>query len=430
MTAMGRRDTVVSGIGIVSALGIGTRENWTNLCAGAPGVGTVRGLDASALPVRIAGQVPDAFDAWAAAHFPRPVLKRTARFSQLCLAATRMAIEDSGLDVAREDRTRVGVVVGNQGYGLKTIDDEVGRASPRPGDVASSQWWALMDPMAVLKVMGNCCVAQVSILHGLEGPSFTVGMACASGAAAICLADDLLALGRADVVLVGGTEALVTPFALLGFSKLTALSERNDDPARASRPFDRDRDGFVLGEGAAMLVLETAEHARRRGAPVYARLLGHAMTSEASNITAPAAGGTGIARTMTAAMRHAQVDAADVGYVSAHGTSTRLNDACETQGIRRAFGVHTDRLWVSSQKSMLGHTISAAGAIGAAVTALTIKEGVVTPTINYEHADPDCDLDYVPNTARERRVDVALVNSFGFGGHNVSLVLGADGARP
>jgi 3-oxoacyl-[acyl-carrier-protein] synthase II len=207
-----------------------------------------------------------------------------------------------------------------------------------------------------------------------------------------------------------------------------ALSGRNDDPERASRPFDRDRDGFVLGEGAAMLVLETAAHARRRREKVYARLLGHAMTSEAFNITAPAQGGVGVARTMTAAMQHARVAPEDVDYVSAHGTSTRLNDACETQGIKRAFGAHARRLWVSSQKSMLGHTISAAGAIGAAVTALTIREGVVTPTINYEHPDPDCDLDYVPNAARERRVRVALANSFGFGGHNVSLVLAADGS--
>jgi 3-oxoacyl-[acyl-carrier-protein] synthase II len=423
---MGRIETVITGIGMVSALGLGRRENWENLCAGRSGVGPVLGFDTSTLPVRIASQVPGAFEDYMAAHFPRSVMKRTARFSQLCLAAARMAIEDGGLDLEREDRTRIGVVVGNQGYGIKLIDEEIARAAARGGGTSPSQWWQLdLDPMAVLKIMGNCCVAQVSIQFGLTGPTMTVGMACASGAAAMCIADDLLQLGRADVVVVGGTEALVSPFPLLGFGKLTALSARNTEPERASRPFDRERDGFVLGEGAGMMLLETAAHARRRRADVYARLLGHAMTSEAFNLTAPAHDGAGMARTMSEAMRHAGVAPDEVYYVSAHGTSTQLNDFCETHGIRRAFGEHARRLWVSSQKSMLGHTISASGAIETAVTALTLKEGVVTPTINYEHPDPGCDLDYVPNAARERRGRVALSNSFGFGGHNVSLVLGA-----
>jgi 3-oxoacyl-[acyl-carrier-protein] synthase II len=254
-------------------------------------------------------------------------------------------------------------------------------------------------------------------------------MACASGAAAVCAADEMLQLGRADVVVVGGSDALVSPFSLLGFGKLVTLSERNDAPERASRPFDRERDGFVLGEAAGMMILETAAHARRRRAEVYARILGHAVTSEAFNITAPAEGGIGMARTMTLAMQHAGIDPRDVDYVNAHGTSTMLNDLREAQGIHRAFGDHSRRLWVSSQKSMIGHTIGAAGAIETAVTALTIKAGVVTPTINQEFPDPQCDLDVVPNVARERHVRVALSNSFGFGGHNSTIVLGANGGH-
>jgi len=299
----------------------------------------------------------------------------------------------------------------------------------KPG-MRSADWWALdLEPMAVVKMMGNSCVGQTSIVYGLQGPSFTVGMSCASGAAAVCAADDLLQLGKVDAVVVGGVDALVSPFALVGFGRLGVLSERNDAPEHASRPFDRHRDGFVLGEGAGMMILETAEHARRRGARVYAHLRGHAVTCEAFDMTAPARGGVGIARTMAKAMEAARVAPDQVDYVSAHGTAMRPQDACEAQGIKRAFGEHTRRLWVSSQKSMIGHTIGAAGAIEIAVTALTIAEGVVTPTINHTETDPECDFDVVANEARERRVDVALSNSFGFGGHNCAVVLGAHGGH-
>jgi len=427
---MRRNDAVITGIGIVSALGLGKRENWANLCAGRSGVAAVRGFDASALPVQIASQVPDAFDDHLRRHFPPEVASDASRLSQLCLAASRMAIEDAGLDLAREDRERIGVVIGNGGAGLKVLDDELAKALAQETDAHPArlgQWE--FDRHAMLNVMGSGCTAQVATFHGLEGPSFTIGVACASGAAAVCAADEMLQLGRADLVLVGGADALVSPFTLLGFAKLVTLSERNDRPEKASRPFDRERDGFVLGEAAGMMVLETAAHARRRGAEVYARVLGHAITSEAFNITAPAEGGVGMARTMMEAMSEARVAPDQVDYVSAHGTSTTLNDLRETQGIKRAFGDHARRLWVSSQKSMMGHTIGAAGAIETAVTALTIKEGVVTPTINYEVPDPECDLDVVPNVARERRVRIALTNSFGFGGHNTSIVLGAVGGR-
>jgi 3-oxoacyl-[acyl-carrier-protein] synthase II len=423
-------DTVITGIGIVSALGLGKRENWVNLCAGRSGVARLRGFDADALPVKIASQVPDAFDEHLRRNFPPGLAADSGRLSQLCLAASGMAIEDAGLDLGRENRERIGVVIGNGGGGLKVLDDELARAIAQETDLHPARLgqWAF-DPHAILKVMGSGCAAQVATFHGLEGPSFTIGMACASGAAAVCAADEMLQLGRADLVIVGGADALVSPFTLLGFAKLVTLSERNDRPEKASRPFDRERDGFVLGEAAGMMVLETAAHARRRSAEVYARVLGHAVTSEAFNITAPAEGGVGMARTMMEAMCEAGVAPDQVDYVSAHGTSTTLNDLREAQGIKRAFGDHARHLWVSSQKSMLGHTIGAAGAIETAVTALTIKEGIVTPTINYEVPDPECDLDVVPNVARERRVRIALTNSFGFGGHNSAIVLGAFGGQ-
>jgi 3-oxoacyl-[acyl-carrier-protein] synthase II len=426
---MERIDTVITGIGIVSALGLGKDENWANFRAGVSGVAPVRGMDSSGLPTRIASQVPERFDEYVRTHFPRSLVKRTARFSQLCLGASRMALEDAGLDLEREDRRRIGVVVGNHGYGLKLLDDEIAKALAENPTMRAADWFTLdLDAMSVLKMMGNACAAQPSIVYGLEGPTFTVSMSCASGAAAVCAADDLLQLGKADAVLVGGTEALVSPMGLVGFAKLAALSQRNDEPARASRPFDRERDGFVLGEGAGMIVLETAEHARSRGAEVYARVLGHAVTYEPSDPTAPARG-VGMARTMTRALQAARVAPDQVDYVNAHGTSTRLNDRCEVQGIKRAFGDHARRLCVSSQKSMIGHTIGAAGAIEIAITALTIKDGVVTPTINYEVPDPECDLDVVPNVARERHVRVALSNSFGIGGQSCAVVLGANGGH-
>ena len=424
---MKRVDTVITGIGIVSGLGLGKDENWANFCAGRSGIGPLRGIDARVLPAAIASQVPEErFADYLRAHFPRLVVKRTARFSQLCLAACRMAIEDGGLDLEREDRERIGIVVGNHGYGLKVVDEHLAHLVEERSDTRPSDWSKVaLDPMAVPKLMANSCVAQASILYGLQGPSFTVGMSCASGAAAVALADQMLQLGRAEVALAGGADALVAPVPLIGFGAMGKLSRRRTEPEAASRPFDRERDGFVLGEAAGMIVLETAEHARRRRADVYARILGHATTCEAFSLTAPEPDGVGMAGTMTRAMRAAGVAPGDVDYVNAHAASTPIGDRCEALGVRRAFGAR--RLPVSSQKSMIGHTMGAAGAIEIAVTALTIKEGVVTPTINYEHPDRECDLDVVPNVAREQRVRIALSNSFGFGGHNCCVVLAADG---
>jgi 3-oxoacyl-[acyl-carrier-protein] synthase II len=426
-------ETVITGIGIVSALGFGKDENWANLCAGRSGVQRLSGIDMEAFPAKIGSQVADdRLREYLQRNFPRALVKRSARFSHLALAASRMAIEDAGLDLERDDPERIGVVVGTGGAGLSMIDAEIAaavrRRRARGLPIDATSWWAdELDPLSVVRVMGNCCAAQVSIFFGLQGPSFTVGTACASGATAVIAARDLIRLRRADVVLAGGTDALVSQFPLLGFSKLDTLSRRNDAPEQASRPFDRERDGFVMGEGAAMLVLETATSAHRREARAYARLLSGAATSEAHNITAPESDGRGMARVITMALREAGVAPEQVGYVSAHGTSTLLNDACETRAIKQAFGAHARKLWISSQKSMLGHTIGAAGAIETAVTALTIEKGVVTPTINLDHHDPECDLDYVANTARERHIGFAVSNSFGFGGHDTAIVLGSHG---
>lgn len=417
---------VVTGIGIVSALGLGRQANWNGFVSGRSGVGRLRGFDGCTLPTSIASQVDgDALDAYLSAHFPRQLLKRSARFTALALAATELAIDDGGLDLDRVDRSRVVVSTGNCVGGFSVVDEEMMRM--RAHLDASNLWSTDFDPLAAVKVMGNAAAAQVSIHYGITGASLTVNTACSSGASAICAAMDHLRVGRADVALAGGTEALVTPFGLLSFTKLATLSRRDDDPTHASRPFDRERDGFVLGEGAAVLVLETAEHARRRGAHVYAELLGYGLTSEAHNLSAPAPGGAGMARAMAAALEDARVAADRVTYVNAHGTSTRLNDQRESEALLTTFGDHARSLWISSQKSMIGHSIGAAGAIEAAVTALSIAEGVATPTINYDVPDPACPLDYVPNEARARRLDVAISNSFALGGHNTVLVLGAEG---
>jgi 3-oxoacyl-[acyl-carrier-protein] synthase II len=351
-------------------------------------------------------------------------LKRSARFTVLSLAATQLALDDAGLDLDRLDPSRTLVAVGNCVGGFSVIDEEMMRM--RSSMDPANPWGADFDPLAAVKVMGNASAAQISIHYGLTGPSLTVNTACSSGATALCMAVDHLRLGRADVAIAGGSEAIVTPFGLLSFTKLATLSKREDEPARASRPFDRERDGFVLAEGAGMLLVETLDHARRRGAEIYAHVLGSGLASEAYNLSAPAPNGAGMAHAMTLALRDARVSPDRVDWVNAHGTSTRLNDQRESEAIASVFGHHARRLWVSSQKSMIGHTIGAAGAIEAGVTALAIRNGVVPPTINYEVPDPACPLDYVPNTARERTIDVAISNSFALGGHSAVVVLGRE----
>jgi 3-oxoacyl-[acyl-carrier-protein] synthase II len=422
------RDTAITGIGLVTSLGVGKKENWEAFCAGESGIRRLRGCDTTHFRTKIASQVPETFQEYLKGRFSSGLIRRTERFTHLGLGASDMAIEDAGLVLEDEDRERIAVVVGTGGGGLGAVVEDVRRAIRETGDPFFEDWArAKVGSRAVVKTMANSCAAQISISLDLRGPSLTVATACSSGAAAVCHAHDLLRQGRADAVLVGGTDALASPFALMAFGRLATLSERNDEPERASRPFDRERDGFVLGEGAAMMILETTERARRRGARIYAHLIGFAQTCEAHNIIAPRSGGVGMARTMELALQDAGARPEQVDYVNAHGTSTVANDACESQAIETVLGDHARSVWVSSLKSMIGHTVGAAGAIEAAVTALCIKEGVVPPTINYEHPDPCCRLDYVPNMARERSVDLALSNSFGFGGHNTTIVLSRDG---
>jgi 3-oxoacyl-[acyl-carrier-protein] synthase II len=412
-------DVYITGIGLITCLGVGTAENWKKLCAGVSGIGLVRRFDTTGCPARIGGEIPDEFSARLAERFPKRTQKHTAVFSQLSLLATALALEDAGLRLEeQEDRSSIGICVGTGAGGLSYWEEQLAVTDKPYREALDS-----VESLAVMKYMANAPAASTSLHFGVEGPALTMSSSCSSGAHAVCYAHDLIRMGRAEVMIAGGVDAIVSQAALLMFSRLQALSERNDEPTRASRPFDKLRDGFVLGDGAGFLVLESAEHCRRRDARRYARIRGYAATSEASHMVHPAANGTKMAETMRRAVADAGVAADEVDYISAHGTSTALNDKYETAAIKQVFGPYAPEISISSQKSMMGHTIGAAGAIEAAVTALTIANDVVSPTINYENPDEECDLDYTPNVARPRVVRVAMSNSFGFGGHNFSVVL-------
>jgi 3-oxoacyl-[acyl-carrier-protein] synthase II len=414
----GERDVFITGIGLITSLGVGTADNWKNLCAGVSGIRLVRRFDTTGFPTRIGGEIPDEFAALFAERFPKRTQKHTALFSQLSLLATAFALEDAGLRLEGEDRSAVGICIGTGAGGLSYWENELA-ARGKPYREALDT----VESLAVIKYMANAPAASMSLHFGVEGPALTVSSSCSSGAHALCYGNDLIRMGRAEVMIVGGVDAIVSQAALLSFSRLQALSERNDEPARASRPFDKLRDGFVLGDGAGFLILESSEHCRRRDARRYARIRGYAATSEASHMVHPAENGTRMAEAMRRALADAGANPEDVDYISAHGTSTILNDKYETAAIKQVFGAHAPRISISSQKSMMGHTVGAAGAIEAAVTALTVAHDIVSPTINYENPDEACDLDYTPNVARERAVRLAMSNSFGFGGHNFSVVL-------
>jgi 3-oxoacyl-[acyl-carrier-protein] synthase II len=413
------RDVYITGIGLITCLGVGTADNWKKLCGGVSGIRLVRRFDTSGCPTRIGGEIPEEFPALFAQRFSKRTQKHTAVFSQLSLLATALALEDAGLRLeAEEDRGSIGICVGTGAGGLSYWEEQLavtGKPYRESLDTVES--------LAVIKYMANAPAASMSLHFGVEGPSLTVSSSCSSGAYAVCHAHDLIRMGRAEVMIAGGVDAIVSRAALLSFGRLQALSERNCEPARASRPFDKLRDGFVLGDGAGFLVLESAEHCRRRDARRYARIRGHAATSEASHLVHPSANGGKMADTMRRALADAGVATDEVDYISAHGTSTVLNDKYETAAIKQVFGPYAPQISISSQKSMLGHTVGAAGAIEAAVTALTVAHDVVPPTINYENPDEECDLDYTPNVARKRVVRVALSNSFGFGGHNFSIIV-------
>ncbi len=409
----------ITGIGLVTPLGVGWRETWDAMCRGRSGVHPIRSFDPSGIATRFAGEVPESFEERFRAACRLPFPKRYARFTHFAIMAGRLALEDAGLDLDGEDLERIGVSVG-VGAGsfdyLLPVDEAL-----RDKDQGL---WPALDHNYVVKHMTNAAAAQLTIWLGLQGPSTSISLACATGAQSIAIAMDWIDRGRADVVLAGAADATVNGFVIHAYNQIGALSTNNDDPEGASRPFDRRRDGFIMAEGAALLVLESEAHARSRGAERIAALLGHAMTSEAYNIVNPRPDGVGMARCMALALADAGLEPERIDYISAHGTSTPANDSNETTAIKAVFGDHARRLPVSSQKSMIGHAIGATSAIEIGVTALSLRHGVITPTINYREPDPACDLDYVPNEAREAELGFALSNAFGFGGHNCCLVLG------
>jgi 3-oxoacyl-[acyl-carrier-protein] synthase II len=411
MRAFERR-VVVTGIGLVTPVGVGTEANWSALIAGQSGIGPITRFDATDYPVRIAGEVKG-FEP--EAYMERKEARKMDRFIQFAIAASRMAADDSGV-LASADPERVGVLIGVGLGGLETLEEGF--------EVVSTKGPRRVSPFTIPKLIANLAPGHVSMMFNAKGPNLSSVSACATGAHSVGDAARLIAMDDADVMFAGGAEATITRLGIAGFAAMRALSTRNDEPERASRPFDIGRDGFVSAEGAGVLMLEERSHALARGARIYAEILGYGQSSDAFHMTRPPPDGEGAQRAMRLALRDAGLAPEAVNYINAHGTSTPHGDEIESLAIRKVFGEHADRLVVSSTKSMTGHLLGAAGAVEAALCALAIQRGIVPPTINLEQPDPDCDLDYVPNIAREVPVSVALSNSFGFGGTNVSLVLG------
>jgi 3-oxoacyl-[acyl-carrier-protein] synthase II len=405
------RRVVVTGIGLVSSLGIGTEATWESLLAGRSGIGPITRFDASGFPTRFAAEVK-AFDPLR--FIEKKEVKKMDIFIQFAIAASQFAMDDSGLKVTPEIAPRVGVFIASGIGGFTTIEREH-RALLEGGPRRISPFFI---PSAII----NLASGQVSIRFGAQGPNSATCTACTASAHALGDAFEIIRRGAAEVMIAGGSEAAVCAMGIGGFAAMRALSTRNDDPERSSRPFDRDRDGFVLGEGAGVLILEELEFARARGAQVYAELVGYGMSADAYHMTAPSEDGAGAYRVMKAAIDSAGVEPQVVDYVNAHGTSTPHNDRIETVAIKRCFGDHARRLAISSSKSMTGHLLGAAGGLEAGITVLALHRQVVPPTINLDHPDPDCDLDYTPHRPREKRMTYALSNSFGFGGTNGALL--------
>ncbi|MBN2576322.1 MAG: beta-ketoacyl-ACP synthase II [Deltaproteobacteria bacterium] len=410
------RRVAVTGVGLVTPVGVGTEETWRALLRGDCGIGPITRFDAASFSTRFAGEVKG-FDPtrWISAREAKAAMADS--FVQYAMAAGAMAMEDAGLVLEGALAERAGCFVGSGMGGVSTIEatcQALHAKGPRHG----------ISPFFVTQIAISLAAGQLSIRHNARGPCYSQVSACSSGAHAIGDGLRVIQRGDADVMLCGGTEAVVTPLGVGGFAAMHALSTRNDAPALASRPFDLERDGFVLAEGAGILVLEELERARRRGARIYAECKGYAANADAHHITAPAVAGEGAQRCMRAALADAQLDGSEIDYVNAHGTSTKMNDAVETFAIKQVFGAHARRLMVSSTKSMTGHLIGAAGSVEGALCVLAVARGQVPPTINYTTPDPDCDLDYVPNIARDAKLRNALSNSFGFGGTNACLIFG------
>jgi 3-oxoacyl-[acyl-carrier-protein] synthase II len=401
---------VVTGLGVITPIGIGKEAFWDNLVNGVSGIGPITRFDASDYPTRIAGEVHD-FDP--TEFIDKRDARRMDRYAQFAVAAAKMAIEDAELDISSVDPGRVAVVVGSGIGGIETFVAEFEKLYVLGPTRVS--------PVFIPMMISNMAAGQISIICGVKGPNLSVATACATSSHAIGDAARIIRSGEADVAIAGGSEAAVVSLGIAGFCANRALSTRNDAPEQASCPFDKRRDGFVMSEGAGILILESLEHAKARGAQIYAELAGFGMTADAYHIVAPDPTGDGAASAIHTALSMAGLNPEDVDYVNAHGTSTPLGDKAETKAIRVAFGEHADRLKVSSNKSMIGHMLGAAGAVEAVATVMTVKEQIIPPTINYMEPDPECDLDYVPNHAVKAEVRAAISNSFGFGGHNSVL---------
>jgi 3-oxoacyl-[acyl-carrier-protein] synthase II len=389
---------------MISSLGLDLETNWNNLVNGKSGVKRITLFDPSESITQIAAEVPPEFEEVSRTLIKKRQAGQMTRVTRMCITAAKNAVEHSGLDLEKTDKSRCAVLIG----------------VVNTGNSSSEQGTTIQN--TIFKSMSNSMAAWISLEFGFTGPSFALNTACASSAYTIALAYDMIANGQADVVITGGADSIINKEEIEGFNALYALSVANDPPEKACKPFSRDRDGFVIGEGSGVLVLESEAFARKRGAKIYAEIAGYGLTNEAYNIMAPMKDGEGMAATMKKALDHAKIRMEEVDYINAHGTSTELNDRFETLAIKKVFGDHAYRLAVSSSKSMLGHTIGAAGAIESIITVLSVHQDILTPTINYDHPDPDLDLDYVANQSRSRKTDVAISNSFGFGGHNATLV--------
>ena len=406
-----KKRVVVTGLGLVTPLGIGVKETWEKLCQGKSGIGPITHFDAGKFRTRIAGEVKG----FKAEEFmPQKLVRRLDVFVHYALAAARMAMEQSGLTVTPELAPLVGVLTGCGLGGLRTLEDTHSLLLSRGPDRIS--------PFFIPMLIANMAPGQIAIEYGAKGPNLSIETACAAGNHAIGDSFKMIQRGTAKVMICGGVEAVVTPLAVSGFNAMRALSTRNDEPEKASRPFDKDRDGFVIAEGSGILILEELEFALERGAPILAEIVGYGLTGDAYHMTAPSPDGEGAIRCMQMAIDDAGLKPEEVQYINAHGTSTDLNDAAETLAIKAVFKEHSAKMAISSTKSMTGHLLGGAGGVESVFSVLTIQEGIIPPTINLETPDPQCDLDYVPNQARKADVAVAMTNSFGFGGTNAVLV--------
>jgi 3-oxoacyl-[acyl-carrier-protein] synthase II len=407
-----KRRVVVTGLGVITPLGSNVSKTWEAICKGASGVGRITTFDAADFPCQIAGEVKDFHPE---DFIERKEIKKMDIFIQYALAAGSMAVEDAGLKIDEGNADRVGVIVGAGIGGLNTIE--------KYHSVLLQSGHRRISPFFIPMLIANLAAGQISMRFGARGPNSCVTTACAAGTHSIGDAFKIIQRGDADTMIAGGSESVITPLTIAGFANMRALSTRNNEPERASRPFEKDRDGFVMGEGPGIVVLEELESARARGARIYAEVIGYGMTADAYHMTAPDPEGHGVTNCMRMALRDAGITPDRVDYINAHGTSTPFNDKHESMSIKRVFGEHAYKVAVSSTKSMTGHLLGAAGGVEAVFCALAIEHGIVPPTINYETQDPDCDLDYVPNYARHADVQVVLSNSFGFGGTNASIIL-------